>query len=65
MIHPLTTVILSDGEALTAEELFEGLARFAQREASFPLLSSSDQAKAVISVSFEALEWAQSQGYFD
>lgn len=64
MIHPLTSVILSSGEALTAEEVFEGLARLADHDASFPLLSPTDQAKAVIATAFEALEWAQSQGVF-
>jgi hypothetical protein len=59
MIQLETTVILKSGEALSAAEIFEGLVLLAEAEATFPLLDQGDQAKAVIAVAFEALEWAR------
>lgn len=62
MIRLDTEVILPSGDAITAEEIFEGLARLAKAESPFPILDASDGAKALISVTFEALDWARERG---
>lgn len=62
MIPEDRQVMLASGETVTAGEVFEGLARLAKNDSAFPLMSQSDKTKAVISVAFEALEWADERG---
>lgn len=50
------TVMLANGELLTAGEIFEGFARLAARQASFPLLSREDQIRAAIELLFTSLD---------
>ena len=58
-LGPQTSVVLRTGDALTAAEIFEGLALLAKRDSPFPLMNSADETKAMIAVAFEALEWAR------
>lgn len=50
------TVMLANGEVLTAGEVFEGFMLLAARDATFPLLSREDKIKAAIAMLFIALD---------
>lgn len=59
MIPADSSVILQSGETLTAGEIFEGLALLARNYSPYPLLVETDGTKAILMMSFEALEWAR------
>lgn len=62
MIRGHETVILQNGQELTAAEIAEGLVRLAANEVTFPILSDKDRTVAVLTTAVDALEWVQMQG---
>ncbi len=64
MTNPDTQVFLRSGVVLSAAEVFEAVVVLAKNESPFPLIAPSDEAKAVVNVAFEAIEWAREEGVF-
>lgn len=62
MLRTDSTVILKNGEVITAAEMFEALLRFADQDSPFPIMGRTDKAKAVIAVAFEALDFNEDKG---
>ena len=57
----ITEVILGSGESLTRAEILEGFFRFAQADASFPLMGAHDVHMALYAMLLAVTEFAENE----